>query len=144
MLEKQLADLNERREQELQERFVNKVQQQSAIEAAKLGVEPAYLEKVFRFLEWEALDADDNGNPTNVSELIAQLVKEMPALKGKGAPVSSGGATNPPRSQTDGNTGEISASYVADVMSGKVPWQSLTPERRTAILNWQAKNPFRF
>lgn len=98
-LQKELATLQEQRTQELQERFVHTVRQEAAVEAAKLGVDAAYLDKVFRFLEWDDIEADDSGNPSNVRELIAQLVKDMPALK-KSAPVTSGGPTNPPRSAT--------------------------------------------
>ena len=145
-LQKQYDDLKAQHDEAIQAQTERAIKSEVAVEAAKLGVDPAYLDKVARFLDWEEIDVDDNGNPTNVKDLVAQLVKEMPGLKVRSAAQpapTGGGATAPERSRTSGN-GEITAEYVADVMSGKIPWRDLPPERRTAVLNWQAKNPYRF
>jgi hypothetical protein len=132
-LQKELTVLQEQRTQELQERFVHTVRQEAAVEAAKLGVETAYLDKIFRFLEWDDIEADDHGKPSNVRELIEQLVKEMPGLLKKSVPVTSGGPTNPPRSATSAPK-EISWEMIA----------KLSPEeymaRSREIQAWMAKH----
>jgi hypothetical protein len=144
-LQKQYDDLKTQHDEAIQVQTERAIKSEVAVEAAKLGVDPAYLDKVARFLDWEEIEVDDNGNPTNIQELVAQLVKEMPGLKPLSARTAptGGGATAPARSQTSGN-GEITAEYVADVMAGRIDWKSLTQERRSAILNWKAKNAFRF
>jgi hypothetical protein len=144
-LQKQYDDLKAQHDESIQAQTERAIKSEVAVEAAKLGVDPAYLDKVARFLDWEEIDVDEKGNPTNVQELVAQLVREMPGLKTKTAASAptGGGATAPSRSQSAGN-GEVTAEYVQDVMAGRIDWKSLTQERRTAILNWKAKNAFRF
>ncbi len=142
-LQKQLAELQAQHQELTQAQTERAIKTEVALEAAKLGVDPNVLDKVARFLDWEEIEVDEQGNPTNIRSLVEQLVKDIPGLKSKSTPASSGGATNPPRSTT-GQPTEITASYVADVLSGKIQWQSLTPDQRTAILNWQAKNSYRF
>lgn len=136
LLEKQLADLTVQREHEMQERFVHTVRQEAAVEAAKLGVDPAHLDKVFRFLEWDEVEADDNGNPSNVGTLIRQLVDEMPALKTRGAS-TSGGATNPSRSQ----------SNAPQALSWEAIGRMKPDEynaRRVEIQKWIADHPYSY
>jgi len=111
--------------------------------AAKLGfTDPA---DAVAMLSRADLEFDDDGTPTNAETLLQALLKAKPYLAGqqqtKQSP-TSGGATNPPRSQS--GSGEITAAYVADVMSGKIPWRELSQAQRTAILDYQAKNPYRF
>ncbi len=136
LLEKQLAELTTQREQELQERFVQTARQEAAIEAAKLGVDPAYLDKVFRFLEWDEIEADESGKPANVRELMEQLVKEMPALRGRTAP-TSGGATNPARSQS---TAPQALSW--QVIGNMKPDEYQA--RRAEIQQWIAEHPYKY
>ena len=143
--EKQFADLQKAYEEHTQATFERITNLEIRAQAATLGINPKHLDKVARFIEWENIEPDDNGNPVGIKEALEKLIKDMPELLGKGSASSthvSSGATNPPRSQVE--TGEITATYVADVMNGKIPWQSLTPDRRTAVLNWQAKNAYRF
>jgi alanyl-tRNA synthetase len=132
-LQKELDELRTQREQQTHEQFVSAVRHEAAIEAAKLGVDPTYLNKIFRFLEWDDIESDESGSPANVGELVAQLVKEIPGLK-KSAPITSGGATNPPRSTTSTSPREISWEMIA----------SLTPEqystRSREIQEWMAKH----
>lgn len=138
--EKQLADLQRERDEarlKLQEVSVNAAIQVYAIGQ---GIDPKLAQ---RLLDRTVLEYDDAGQPTNLDTVFKAMVKEFNLTGGKPTP-TGGGATSPARSQSQPETGEITASYVSDVMSGKIPWQSLTPERRMAILNWQAKNPYRF
>lgn len=143
--DKQLADLQAQHEEHIRATLERTINYEVKLQAAALGVNPKRLDYVARLIEWEDIDTDDQGNPTNIKELLSKLVQDVPELLGKPAQTAptAGGATAPERSRTSGN-GEITAEYVADVMSGKINWRDLPPERRTAVLNWQAKNPYRF
>jgi len=145
-LQREIAELKAQQEERAQAQFEQNIRTSVSLEAAKLGVDPNVLDRVARFLDWEEIEVNDDGQPTNIRALVEALVKEIPGLKARSAqtPTSSGGATNPSRSQSDAGSGEITASYVADIMSGRIAWQSLTPERRSAVMNWQAKNAYRF
>jgi hypothetical protein len=98
-LQKQYNDLKTQHEEYTQEQTERMIKHDVALEAAKLGVDPNLLDRVAKFLDWEEIDTDENGRPTNIRELVEQLVKDIPGLKSKSA-LSSGGATNPPRSTT--------------------------------------------
>lgn len=90
------------------------------------------------------LEFDEDGIPTNAEPLLRALLKAKPYLAGKPvAPApTAGGATSPSRSQVE--QGDVTDAYVADVLSGKIDWHGLSPERKTAFLNYRAKNPHRF
>jgi len=99
-LEKQLAESQAKHmEQErlTQERIFG---YEVRLQAANMGVEPKHLDKMARLLDWSEIEYDDNGTPTNVKSLLDALHKDMPELFVKKAPPTSGGATNPPSSQT--------------------------------------------
>lgn len=102
------------------------------------------LADAIRLVDTSALEHDENGKPTNADDLMKQLVKTRQWLTKPVQAPTAGGATSPARSQTASDTGEVTAAYVQDVLSGKIPWSEIPPERKTAILNWQAKNPYRF
>lgn len=140
-LQKQLAELQKAHDtisRQSQERIIS---YEVRLQAAQMGiVDP---DAAAKLLDWSEIEYDDNGTPKNVNDLLKALIKAKPYLAGKAASATSGGATNPSRSQA-AESGEITAQYVQDVTSGKIRWQDLTPERRTAILNWQAKNSYRF
>ena len=139
-LQKQLAALQRERDEAVTAHQEGRISSAIQVQALRQGIDPALANKL---IDRTDITFGDDGAPTNVESLLKSLTKQYPGLVAKQAAAStSGGATNPARSQSD--NGEITASYVNDVTSGKIPWQSLTPERRTAILNWQAKNPFRF
>jgi hypothetical protein len=100
-LQKQYDDLKAQHEEYTQAQTERFIKNEVALEATKLGVDPHVAEKVARFLDWEEIEVDEEGKPTNIRSLVEQLVKDIPGLKSKGASVStSGGATNPPRSTT--------------------------------------------
>lgn len=112
-------------------------------QAARLGfADPSDAVAMIKRTE---LELDDDSIPTNAESLLKEMLKAKPYLAGKPAPTAqtAGGATSPARSQTQAGA-EITASYVADVMSGKIAWRELSPEQKTAVLQWQAKNPYRF
>jgi uncharacterized membrane protein len=77
-------------------------------------------------------------NFSNVEGLLKQVLSKKPHLASTGKPVAltSGGATNPPNSQT---SGEITEQYLQDVTNGKIDWNTLTKEQKTKIHQELAK-----
>jgi hypothetical protein len=136
LLEKQYNDLKAQHEELTQAQTERAIKQEVALEAAKLGVDPNVLDKVARFLDWEEIDTDESGHPTNIRALVEQLVKDIPGLKSKGAS-ASGGATNPPRSQS---TAPQSLSW--EVIGKMKPDEYAA--RRSEIQSWIAANPHRY
>ena len=137
LLEKQLSELKAQHEEYTQAQLERTINHEVSMEAAKLGVNPKHLEKIARFIDWEDVEVED-GSPTNIHALVEQLVKDMPELLSKGAQVpTSGGATNPPRSQS---TAPQALSW--DMIS------KLKPEeynaRRAEIQKWMLNNPPRY
>lgn len=138
--ETQYAELQRKHdtlELRLQETLVGSATQLYAIQQ---GIDPKLAQ---RLLDRTLLEYDDDGNPTNLDVAFKTMVKEFNLKPDSKAAPTAGGATSPARSQSSGN-GEITESYVQDVLSGRINWQELTPERKTAFLNYRAKNPHRF
>ncbi len=135
-LERRLAEAQKEREQALvraQEGIVN------AEIKAELAAQGLRNPKLARLIDRERIEFDDNGNPTNIADLIADVLKEMPELKGQSQqsrPASSGGATNPARSQTSAPQ-EITRDYVNGILKGgNSAWQALSPEEQGRISAW--------
>lgn len=141
--DKQLADLQKAHDEAVRQHQEYKVSTEVRLQAAQMGF--ADLNDASRLLDWSEIEYGTDGAPTNVKTLLDKLLKAKPYLQGKAvvATPTAGGATSPARSQTTDNA-EITQTYVADVMNGKIPWRDLSQERRTAVLNWQAKNPYKF
>lgn len=104
-LQKQLADLQAQREADVERLLIADIR----LQAAELGVQPQYLKRLAGMLDWDDLQTDEQGNPTNLKELIGVVLKEMPFLTGRGGmppqQQQASGATNPARS----TTGQFSA-----------------------------------
>ena len=98
-LQKQLTDLKSQHDEYVQAQTEQTIRHNVSLEAARQGVDPKALDKVARFLDWEEIDIGEDGKPTNIRELVEQLIADIPGLKSKAAQ-TSGGATNPPRSAT--------------------------------------------
>lgn len=101
-LQKQLAELqNAQAQRELvaQERILRS---EVRAEAIKAGLNPQLAAKLIDFSQ---VETDDNGDPTNIAELLASAIKDYGLATGNAAPQgasgaprqSAGGATNPPR-----------------------------------------------
>jgi len=142
--DKQLADLQKAHDDAIRQHQEYRINSEVRIQAAQMGF--ADVADATRLLDWTKITYDEDGTPNNVQTLLKDLLKAKPYLAGKPAPTAqtAGGATSPARSQTQAGSGEITAAYVADVMSGKVPWRELSQEQKNAVLQWQAKNPYRF
>lgn len=137
-LQKQLADLQSQHDEYVKTQVETEIHSKVGIEAAKLGVNPNHLDKVARFLDWEEIETDDTGHPTNIRDLVEQLVKDMPELRGKGTtPPTSGGATNPQRSTT---TAPAALSW--EVISAMKPDEYAA--RGKEIAAWISAHPFQY
>lgn len=136
-LEKRAADLQKSYDDALKSHQEYKINAEVRLQAAQLGF--ADLSDAMRLLDLSAIEYDTDGAPSNVNALLSQLLKAKPYLAGaqsKPAP-TSGGATNPPRSQST-----APQALTWDVIS------KLTPEqynaRRPEISRWMQDNPPRF
>lgn len=137
LLEKQNTELKAQHDEYVQAQTERMIASEVSLQAAELGVNPKHLKKVARFIDWEDINLDEQtGNPTNIREVVEQLVKDMPELLTKGAS-TSGGATNPPRSTT---TAPQALSW--DVIGKMKPDEYAA--RRSEIQAFIAANPHRY
>lgn len=135
-LQKQLAKLQADHDNALrtsQERIIN---YEVRLQAAQAGIiDPDAASKL---LDWSAIEYDDNGQPTNVPKLLADLLKAKPYLAGNTKPsITGGNATNPPRSQS---TGPQALSW--DVISKMT--REEYESRRSEIQQWINTHPFKY
>ena len=99
------------------------------LQAAEMGIQPQYLKRVTQMLDFDEMEFDgDTGMPTNVETLLKALLKEMPFLTGRGQ-VSSGGATNPARSQT-GQFSQITRDNLTEAMQ---QYDKLPPSQKAEV-----------
>jgi parvulin-like peptidyl-prolyl isomerase len=137
-LKKQYDELKTQHEEYTQSQIEKSIKHEVALEAARLGVNPKHLDKVSRLIDWEELEIDEKtGNPTNVRVVLEQLTKDMPELLTRGAVSTSGGATNPPRSQS-----AAPQALSWDVIGKMKPDEYAA--RRSEIQSWIAANPHRY
>lgn len=135
-LQKQVQALQTEKQQAIQSAQEVRTNAAIQVEAMQQGLDPKLASKL---IERSELELDEQGNPTNVSELLKSLIKQYPNLAGKQQAPTSGGATNPARSSTSGAT-QINEQFVRDVLSGKLPhdtYSKLAPEQRIQFLNVQ-------
>ena len=117
-LQKQLTDLQAKYDAESEAAFAQVV----ANEVYRAAIRHNIIDPdvAARLLNWDELDVDNAGKLTNVDKLLQDLVKDKPYLvagKQQAPSASSGGATNPARSQTSG-TGAAEAMQL--LRSGKL------------------------
>lgn len=139
LLEKQYNELKAQHEEYTQAQLERTINHEVSMEAAKLGVNPKHLDKIARFIEWDDIEVDDQtGNPTNIRTMVEQLIKDMPELLSKGTQVpTSGGATNPPRSQST-TPQALSWSVISKMKPDEYD------ARRAEIQRWMLDNPPRY
>lgn len=127
--DKQYTDLQKSHDDALRSHQEYKINSEVRIQAAQMGF--ADLNDAIRLLDWSAITYDDEGTPNNVSALLKDLLKTKPYLAGKpAAPPTSGGATNPPRSQTSGQE-QITDAYIAQLTPAA--YSALSPEMRARV-----------
>lgn len=113
-LQKKLADLQKTHDDAIRQAQEYKINTEVRLQASQSGF--ADPQDAVKFLDWSEIEYDDNGSPTNVTELIADLVKSKPYLlkpQGKATPTVS--ATNPSRSA---RTSDDAAEYVEKLRKG--------------------------
>lgn len=113
-LEKKLADVQKAHDDAVRQAQEYKINSEVRIQAAQLGF--ADPNDAIRLLDLSQIDYDESGTPTNVHALLKDLLKTKAYLAGKAgaAQQTSGGATNPSRSQTQ-SVGEITDAYIANL-----------------------------
>lgn len=140
-LEQQLSEhqnSNSNLLRELQEqRVTNEVYRQ----ASRLNI--IDLDAAARLIDSSKIDYDDSGNPTNIDDLLKDMIKQRSWLVGKAPTQTSGGATNPSRSQT-GTPVELTEEYVKSLMNNPEEFRKLTPEQQQRISAWIGKNYVRY
>jgi len=116
-LEQKLAESQKLYNDTVLEKQEIRVRHALQLQAAKLGVEPDVAEKLIDRAE---IEHDEDGNPTNIQTLLADLIKSKPYLvKSNGRQAStSGGATNPPRSTT--SAASTASEYIKRMEQGKL------------------------
>lgn len=86
-----------------------------------------------KLIDASRIDYDESGNPTNIDSLLKELVKARPWLVSKPPIQSSGGATNPSRSQTSGPQ-QITKEYVEQIQrGGPSAWSGLPEDEQKRI-----------
>ena len=111
-LQKQLNDLQAARQADVERLIAAEIR----TKAVEMGVAPQYLKRVATMLDREDLEIDEKtGMPTNLDKVLGTLLKEMPFLAGK-AQASSGGATNPSRTQSS-QVGEITRDNLTQAIA---------------------------
>lgn len=129
-LQKQLADATKARDDALREKQDIQLSYAVTLQATKLNF--ADPDDGMRYIN----RADLNDDLSNVGDLLKQVLKDRPYLASKAAPPTSGGATNPPRSQT--NRQELSWPLIT----------AMKPEeyelRRVEIQQWMETHPAQF
>jgi hypothetical protein len=135
-IEQQLADLQKEKEIALRQTQELRVTNEVFKHGQRLNI--IDLDAATKLLDSSQIEYDDSGNPSNIEALLKTLVKERSWLVGK-QQQTSGGATNPSRSQTS-NSGDITPEYAKQVLSDPKEFGSLSPERRQQISQWIADN----
>jgi len=133
-LEKQLADLQKEREAATRQTQKLRVTNEVFKHGQRLNI--IDLDAADRLLDDSQIEYDDSGQPTNIEALLKTLVKERTWLVGKQQQQTSGGATNPSRSQSASQP--LSWEIISE-MSMKDPAQYRA--RREEIQQWMASNP---
>jgi hypothetical protein len=95
--------------------------------AGKLGIiDP---DAAAQLIDWDALEFNENGMPTNAETLLKDLLKAKPYLAGRQAGSMSGGATNPSRTQT-GSVGQITRDNLEQAMKD---YNTLSPSQKAEV-----------
>lgn len=129
-LQKQYNDLKTQHDEYTAATLERTINYEVRLQAAELGVNPKHLNKVARFVAWEDIETDEEGNPTNIKDVVEALIKEMPELVGgRQAPLTAGGATSPSRSSTQ--TTEITDAFIAALTPAT--YAGLSPEMRSRV-----------
>lgn len=135
-IEQQLAEHQSQNSDLLRQLQEARINNEVYKNASKLNI--IDIDAASRLIDASRIDYDEAGSPTNIDVLLKELVKARPWLAGKTQPQTSGGATNPPRSQTSGPQ-EITKEYVQQVQAGgREAWNALSEQERQRIRRFTA------
>jgi hypothetical protein len=113
-LEKRLADLQKAHDDAIRQAQEYKINTEVKLQAAQSGFSDP--NDAIKFLDWSEIEYDDNGAPSNVAELVADLLKAKPYLakpQSRTAPAVS--ATNPSRSA---RVSDDTSEYINRIKAG--------------------------
>jgi hypothetical protein len=113
-LEKRLADLQKAHDDAIRQAQEYKINTEVKLQAAQSGFSDP--NDAIKFLDWSEIEYDDNGAPSNVAELVADLLKAKPYLarpQSRQAPNVS--ATNPSRSA---RVSDDTSEYITRLKAG--------------------------
>ena len=135
-LEKQLADLQKEKEIATRQTQELRVTNEVFKHGQRLNI--IDLDAAVKLLDSSQIEYDESGQPINIEALLKTLVKDRTWLVSK-QQQTSGGATNPSRSATNGS-GEITPEYAKKVLDDPKEFRSLSHERQKQISQWIANN----
>lgn len=142
LLEKQYNELKSQHDEFVEAQFERSINHEVSIQAAKLGVNPAHIDKVAKLIDWGEITVDEqSGSPTNIHELVEQVLKDMPELKARSGQSAQTGATNPSRSATTALP-EVTEEYIASLTPAV--YAALPQSQRDKITAYRAQNMFRY
>lgn len=135
-LQKKLADLQAQHDKAVQDRQESINSSAIQLQALQMGIDPKLANKL---IDRSELEHDDNGQPTNVDDVLKQLIKEFD-LKPKSVQ-TAGGATNPSRSASTAPQ-ELSWEVITELQKNPAEYN-----RRNAdgsISKWLYAHPHRY
>ena len=132
-IEQQLADIQKEKESALKQVQALRVNNEVFKHGQRLNI--VDLDAATKLIDTSQIEYDESGNPSNIEPLLKELVKERSWLVGR-QQQTSGGATNPSRSQSAGQP--LTWDIISE-MSIKDPAQYRA--RRAEIQQWMANNP---
>jgi len=128
-LQEQLATLQKERDDAISRHQEERLNHAIQLQAIKQGLNP---EAATRLLDKAALEFDEAGNPTNLDKAFTAMVKQFDLKPVAGVP-TSGGATNPPHSQS--NIKPLSHETIARMTREEYL------ARQAEIIQWKLDNP---
>lgn len=135
-LEQQLAVAQSQYEAVKREAQSKETNAEIRIQATRLGFADEDDAVIFLARHESDIERDDNGSPINIKELLTDLLKSKSYLKTptQTRQSTSGGATNPPRSQTANVDNEkITWDYIKRIQSDPKAFEALPAARKHEI-----------
>lgn len=130
-LSKKLTDLQTLYDQSTKQTQARIVQYEVQLQAARMGIHDP--DAAAKLMDQSLLEYDEQGNPSNVEDLLKDLIKAKPYLANKPTP-TSGGATNPSRAHSS-----TPPPLTLELIGSMTPEQYR--ERRAEVQQWMANNP---
>ncbi len=137
-LQKQLATLQAEKEQATLQAQELRVGSAIQLQALQQGIDPTLASKL---IDRSEIEYGDDGTPANVADVLKALIKQYPTLVSKAQAATSGGATNPSRSQS---TAPQELSWEAIIQLQKNPEEYNRRNADGSITRWLYQHPHRY